>query len=111
MFICDFHREQAWDCWLRKAANGCVENRPAILCLLRSIARADKVDQCEKAIATLKISSYSLENSNLGDYLSRYWLTIKEVILGCCNFLQQLSSGMKMCQYSNIVKFIFSEFM
>ena len=99
MFICRFHREQAWDRWLKKVANGCVENRLATLGLLRSIARADTVDQCEKATATLKTSSYWFENSNLGDYLSRYWLNIKEVILGCCKFLQQLSSGMKMCQH------------
>ena len=77
MFICDFHREQAWDRWLKKVANGCVENRLAILGLLRSVARADIVDQCEKAITTLKISSYCLGNSNLGDYLSRYWLNIR----------------------------------
>ena len=97
MFICDFHREQAWDRWLKKVANGCVENRLAILGLLRSVARADTVDQCEKAIATLKISSYWLENFNLGDYLSRYWLNIKEVTLGCDNVLQQLPLGVEIC--------------
>ena len=72
MFICHFHREQAWDHWLKKVANGSVENGLAIRGLLRSFARADTVDQCEKAIVTLKISSYLLENSNLGDYLTRY---------------------------------------
>ena len=83
----------------KKVANGCVENQLPILVLLRSVARADTVDQCEKAIATLKISSYWLENSNLGDYLSRYWLNIKEVTLGCYNFLQQLPSGIEVYTY------------
>ena len=83
----------------KKVANGCVENQLPILVLLRSVPRADTVDQCEKAIATLKISSYWLENSNLGDYLSRYWLNIKEVTLGCYNFLQQLPSGIEVYAY------------
>ena len=83
----------------KKVANGCVENQLPILVLLRSVARADTVDQCEKAITTLKISSYWLENSNLGDYLSRYWLNIKEVTLGCYNFLQQLPSGIEVYTY------------
>ena len=83
----------------KKVANGCVENQLPILVLLRSVARADTVDQCEKAIATLKISSYWLENFNLRDYLSRYWLNIKEVTLGCYNFLQQLPPGMEICKY------------
>ena len=99
MFICNFHREQAWDRWLKKVAYGCVENRLAIIGLLRSFARADTVDQCEKATATLKISSYWLDNSNLGGYLSRYWLNIKEVTLSCYKFFQQLPSGMEMCKY------------
>ena len=83
----------------KKVANGCVENHLPIIVLLRSVARADTVDQCEKAIATLKISSYWLENSNLGGYLSRYWLNIKEVTLGCYNFLQQLPSGIEVYTY------------
>ena len=99
MFIYDFHRKQTWDRWLKKVANGCVENRLAILGLLRSVAHESTVDQCEKAIATLKISSYWLENSNLGDYFSRYWLNTKEVTLGCYNFLQQLPLGMEICTY------------
>ena len=81
MFIYDFHREQAWDRWLKKVANGCVENWLAVPGLLHSVTHPDTVDQCEKVIATLKISFYWLESSNLGDYLSRYWLNIKEVTL------------------------------
>ena len=56
----------------KKVSKGCAENRRAILGLLCSIACADTIRQCEKAIAILKISSYWLKNSNLGDYLSRY---------------------------------------
>ena len=81
VFICDFHREQAWDRWLKKIANGCSENRLKILAVLRSIARADTVNDCEKAINSLKESTYWLENANLREYISKYWLNIKEVFL------------------------------
>ena len=99
MFICDFHREQVWDRFLKQVANGCVENRLTMLGLLRSVARTHTVNYYEKAIATLQISSYWLENSNLRDYFSRYWLNIKEVTLGCYDFLQQLPPGMEICKY------------
>ena len=81
VFICDFHREQAWDRWLKKIANGCSENRLKILALLRSIARADTVNDCGKAVDSLKKSTYWLENANLREYISKYWLNIKKVFL------------------------------
>ena len=79
VFICDFHLEQAWDWWLKKIANGCSENCLKILALLRSIARADTVNDCEKAVNSLKKSTYWLENANLREYILKYWLNIKEV--------------------------------
>ena len=81
VFICDFHREQAWDRWLKKIANECSEIRLKIIALLRSIARADTVNDCEKAINSLKESTYWLENANFREYISKYWLNIKEVFL------------------------------
>ena len=79
IFKCDFHRKQAWDRWLKKIANGYSENSLKILALLRSIARADTVNDCEKAINSLKESTYWLEIANLREYISKHWLNIKEV--------------------------------
>ena len=79
IFICDFHREQTWDRSLKKIAIGCSENHLKILALLRLIAPADTVNDCEKAINSLKESTYWLENANLREYISKYWLNIKEV--------------------------------
>ena len=76
---CEFHREQAWDRWLKKIANRCSGNRLMILALLRSIACADAVNDCKKAINLLKKSTYWLENANLRQYISKYWLNIKQV--------------------------------
>ena len=46
---------------------------------IASIAPADTVNDCEKAINSLKESTYWLENANLREYISKYWLNIKEV--------------------------------
>ena len=81
VFIRDFHYKQAWDRWLKKIANGCSEHCFKILALFWSIARADTVNDCEKAINSLKESTYCLENANLRKYISKYWLNIKEVFL------------------------------
>ena len=80
IFKCDFHREQAWDQWLKKIANGCLENRLKLLPLLRSIARADTVNDCKKAINFLKELTYWLENANLREYISKYLLNIKRYL-------------------------------
>ena len=46
---------------------------------ISSIARADTVNDYEKAVNSLKKSTYWLENANLREYISKYWLNIKEV--------------------------------
>ncbi|XP_065679788.1 uncharacterized protein LOC136094113 [Hydra vulgaris] len=77
VFICDFHREQAWDRWLKTKSNGLTQDRLKILCLLRMIARADTVEICEAEINNLKNCFYWINNKALREYLSRYWLPIK----------------------------------
>ncbi|XP_065648764.1 uncharacterized protein LOC136078033 isoform X2 [Hydra vulgaris] len=77
VFICDFHREQAWDRWLKTKCNGLMEDRQKIMGLLRIIAHADTYEICESAIENLKISSYWTNHEALRNYISRYWLAIK----------------------------------
>lgn len=40
MFICDFHREQSWERWLSKGANGASAFKSDLLCKFRRIAHA-----------------------------------------------------------------------
>ena len=76
-----FSSKQAWHRWLKKIANRCSENCLKILALLRSIARANTVSDCEKVINSSKESRYWLKNANLREYISKYWLNIKKVFL------------------------------
>ena len=92
MLICDFHREQAWDRWLRKKANGCANERLKILALLRSIAHAETTTDEAQAINNLQNSSYWTDYPNLKDYITKYWLGIKQV-----SFILILSKDLFYC--------------
>ena len=53
MFICDFHREQAWERWLNAIKNGARMIKSEMLCKFRRIARKEK---------ELKIATEDLRN-------------------------------------------------
>eukprot|EP00795_Rhopilema_esculentum_P008951 gene8951-16584_t len=80
VFLCDFHREQAWDRWLSKASNGCREIKTDVLALLRRVARSTSVTASDIAIKQLKESRLWKDkaNSKLAAYIEQYWLTVKE---------------------------------
>ena len=48
---------------------------------MQSIARTDTVNDRKKAINSLKKSTYWLENANLREYISKYWLNTKGIFL------------------------------
>lgn len=37
IYICDFHREQAWERWLSKSSNGLLNEKQKVLAKLRAI--------------------------------------------------------------------------
>ena len=52
--LCDFHREQAWDRWLSKTSNDVRPYKEGILVYLRRIAKAESIDEFDKAVEALK---------------------------------------------------------
>eukprot|EP00794_Sanderia_malayensis_P002202 gene2202-2507_t len=78
--LCDFHREQAWDRWLRKTANGCSQIRTDVLEMLRRIARSQTDEGCTLAEKDLKASPIwkKREYGKLVQYVETYWLPIKK---------------------------------
>lgn len=78
MLLCDFHREQAWDRWLTKVANGCSDRKGDILPLLRRIAHSKSIEHMNKAIADLKDSEF-WKKEKLQNYITKYWLPLVEV--------------------------------
>ena len=80
--LCDFHREQAWERWLAKKANGCSQRKGDILPFLRRIARSRTIDEMNDAISNLEKSEFFDENfKTFREYIEKYWLSIKEVQL------------------------------
>ena len=80
-FICDFHREQAWERWLKKTSNGCILIKDEVLHLLRRIARFGSEGECKQAVDALKKSKIWSNNKykKLVKYLESYWLNIPHV--------------------------------
>ena len=88
VFLCDFHREQAWTRWVNTTHNGLRKvEAEDLLTLLRKCAWApslsdkdSKTDGYVKAVNDLKASCIYKEHSNVRSWLESNWLTIPEVI-------------------------------
>nr|XP_047131654.1 uncharacterized protein LOC124810593 isoform X2 [Hydra vulgaris]XP_047142244.1 uncharacterized protein LOC124816635 [Hydra vulgaris] len=78
VFICDFHREQAWERWLSKTTNGCSMIKDDIKVRLRDIAHAKTVEGCQKAVENLEESLEWQNNPKLVEYLKSTWLCIQK---------------------------------
>jgi HSP90 family molecular chaperone len=53
--LCDFHREQAWERWLKATHNGIGKDKDEVLHILRSIARSRTVEEFELSATVLKV--------------------------------------------------------
>ncbi|XP_065682159.1 uncharacterized protein LOC105847005 isoform X2 [Hydra vulgaris] len=80
VLICDFHREQAWHCWIVKKTNNCSEFKDPIISMLQNIAWAQNKKMADAAIVKLKCSNFWLDNKfqKFKKYITNYWLQIKE---------------------------------
>ena len=54
IFLCDFHREQAWLRWLSSSNNNMRENKEECLYCLRKIAFSETVEECCVSVSSLK---------------------------------------------------------
>ena len=58
VFICDFHRKQSWDRWLKKLSNGCFSRKDDFLTILRHIAWSKSSEEEEIAVRILELSDF-----------------------------------------------------
>ncbi|XP_065645230.1 uncharacterized protein LOC136075723 [Hydra vulgaris] len=79
VFICDFHREQAWERWLSKTTNGCSMIKDDIKVRLRDIAHTKTIEGCQKAVENLE-ESLEWQNNPKLEYLKSIWLCIQKVV-------------------------------
>ncbi|XP_033729820.1 uncharacterized protein LOC117319020 [Pecten maximus] len=75
VYICDFHREQAWDRWLKDGKHGIGnEDKSDVLSRLRCIANSTSEQEYEENLNQLRESSAYKCNTTLSSYLEKTWI-------------------------------------
>jgi len=78
-YICDFHREQCWERWLRKTENGLTGSREEVLKLLRTVAKSATEDSYQENLSALQESELWLANPKLRNWFEKTWLVEAKV--------------------------------
>ncbi|XP_052778802.1 uncharacterized protein LOC128216275 [Mya arenaria] len=79
-YLCDFHREQAWQRWVGPS-NGITESADllkSVSIILRRIANSQSEEEFIVAVETLKDSVDWKENHKFRTWFQRYWLSVSE---------------------------------
>ena len=72
VFLCDFHREQAWNRWVNKADNGVANVADQIKVYLRSIAHSTTHDDAQLTVRNLMNSDFF--NGKVKNWFTKIWL-------------------------------------
>ncbi|KAL3210506.1 hypothetical protein MRX96_037078 [Rhipicephalus microplus] len=75
--ICDFHRLQAWQRWLRRKENN-ISNPDEALRLMKHVASASNQHDFDKAVEVLVDFEY-WKNERFRSYIEEVWLSVKEL--------------------------------
>lgn len=79
VYLCDFHREQAWERWVSKIVHGVSDKKDEVLSRLRRISRAPTMVQFDYAVGDLKNSDLWKDNKKLQNWFEGTWLSEKQV--------------------------------
>jgi len=85
VYLCDFHREQSWDRWIKDRKHGLNQSEgEELLTFLRACAWAppssgDGVDSYELAVKNLQQSSVWTNHLQVREWLNTKWLNIPQV--------------------------------
>lgn len=74
VFLCDFHREQAWLRWLGNQQHGVHMHKEEILSQLRKIASSETEESLKEAIENLKKGDVWKNNPKLQAWFTKTWL-------------------------------------
>ena len=79
MFLCDFHREQAWERWVSKGSNNVSHCKDELLARMREIACAEDTAIFNDAVEALKQLPIWNQNKALRDWFLGTWLKESKV--------------------------------
>ena len=84
MYICKFHREQAWTRWVRKGENGLkATEQPQLLYFLRNIASSQTSVDLARHKQQLEKSVLWQQKANLREYVTSQWLKCEQRWVKC----------------------------
>ncbi|XP_053405313.1 uncharacterized protein LOC123553026 [Mercenaria mercenaria] len=75
-YLCDFHREQAWQRWVGPSHG--VKEPDELLKLMRSIANAESEEEFKAAVDSLKVSDHWKLNCMFRKWFQTHWLSVSE---------------------------------
>lgn len=78
VFMCDFHRIQAWNRWLKTRTNGSSAHHIEIISILKRIGAAATLEKFREAEEELKSNAHFQKAPRLRKYYGR-WRDVKEV--------------------------------
>ena len=79
VYLCDFHREQAWETWTSRTEAGLsTKDRSDLLEILRKLAASKEKSLYMACMAELQGSEIYTKNSTVKGYLDGHWLNCKE---------------------------------
>ena len=81
VWLCDFHREQAWVRWLSTIANGRRQEKDKALAFLRKVALSETGDEYHAKLPTLKTSNTWTKPSSVTfrNWIEKTWLSLDKV--------------------------------
>ena len=81
VWLCDFHREQAWVRWLSTIANGMRQEKDKALAFLRNVALSETVDEYHVKLRTLKASNIWTKpiSVTFRNWIEKTWLLLHKV--------------------------------
>ncbi len=75
VFLCDFHREQAWVRWVNTSRNNIsAADKDGVLAMLRNIAHAMTPDQYSESLQSLQQSPQWKLNILLQQWFNKKWI-------------------------------------
>ena len=76
MYICGFHRIQAWIRWVRSGKSGLDSQQQEILIpLLQRVATANEASAHKTAVAKLRNAALYKTNKHVQEYVENVWMS------------------------------------
>ena len=78
VYLCDFHRLQAWQRWVGTGSHGVLGVKDEVMSRLKLVAKSPTTDAFDKSIKELKNSNVWMTSAALREWFEKKWLPEKK---------------------------------